>query len=148
MTNSKTTWICVADAGHLRILRSNGPGTPIERIVQEEHARDGGKDFADRPGRALESSGDGSRHAMQPHEDPVRRDKRDTAAEIGKRLSDHAQKQDFQRLILVAPPQFMGDLRKHLSPAASEAVIAEIDKDLTGESDAEIRERLAQVAPV
>jgi len=147
MPNVKTTWICVADAGHLRILRSSGPGTPVERIVHEVHQRDHSKDFADRPGRAFESA-DISRHAMEPGEDPARRDKRDAAADIGKRLSDHAQKQDFQRLILVAPPQFMGDLRKHLSAAASNAVIAEIDKDLTGESDASIRDRLAEVAPV
>lgn len=147
MPNAKTTWICVADAGHLRILKSTGPGTPVERLVEETHARDHGKDFADRPGRAFESA-DGTRHAMEPGEDPVRRDKRDTAAEIGKRLSDHAQKHDFQRLILVAPPQFMGDLRKHLSPAAAAAIIAEVDKDLTQETDAAIRERLAKVAPV
>jgi protein required for attachment to host cells len=147
MPNRKTTWICVADAGHLRILQSTGPGTPIERLVAEDHHRDHDKDFADRPGRAFESA-DGTRHAMEPGEDPVRRDKRDAATEVAKRLSDHAQKHDFERLILIAPPQFMGDLRKHLSPAAAAAVIAEVDKDLTQETDAAIRDRLADIAPV
>lgn len=147
MPARNTTWICVADAGHLRILRSTGPGTPVERLVEESHQRDRGKDFADRPGRAFESA-DGTRHAMEPGEDPVRRDKRDAATEIARRLSDHAQKQDYQRLILVAPPQFIGDLRKQLSPAAASMVIAELDKDLTGETDAAVRDRLAEIAPV
>ncbi len=147
MPNAKTTWICVADAGHLRILKSTGPGTPVERLVEETHSRDHDKDFADKPGRAFESA-DASRHGMESGEGPARRDKRDTAAVIGKRLSDHAQKDDFQRLILVAPPQFMGDLRKHLSSKAAAAIIAEVDKDLTRESDSAIRDRLAEVAPV
>lgn len=146
MPNKKTTWICVVDAGHLRILRSSGPGTPVERVTEESHARDRAKDFADRPGRSFESA-DGSRHGLES-ESPARRDKRDVAAELGKRLSAHAERNDFDRLILVAPPKFMGDLRPHLSDAASSRVIAELDKDLTRKTDAEIRDKLADLAPV
>lgn len=48
----------------------------------------------------------------------------------------------FDRLILVAPPLFLGVLRQHLSKPLEQLVTLEIDKDLTKFKAHEIREHL------
>ena len=46
-------------------------------------------------------------------------------------LGDHAFRNDFDRLVIVAPAPMLGDLRRVLQPEVLGKVIAEVDKDLT-----------------
>ncbi|MCZ7597649.1 MAG: host attachment protein [Gammaproteobacteria bacterium] len=50
---------------------------------------------------------------------------------------------DFDNLVLVAPPRFLGHLRKSLSGGAAKCVKAEIHKEFTLLDDEDIRTRLA-----
>ena len=51
---------------------------------------------------------------------------------MAKILDQAAQKEAFNRLVLVAPSKTLGELRRALGKTAHEKITAEINKDLTG----------------
>ena len=54
------------------------------------------------------------------------------AAETADLLKKRALNNDFESLIIVAPPRTLGELRKHYHKEVSSRLIGELDKDLTG----------------
>jgi protein required for attachment to host cells len=61
-------------------------------------------------------------------------------------LNDAAMRGAFQKLVLAAPPKFLGDLRAALGAKARGMVSGEIHKDLTKETDIELVGRIANLA--
>ena len=146
----RTTWILIADGARARIFANLGPGkgiTPVAGGVLESDHAPSRELASDRPGRTFESA-DVMRHAIDPAQDPHRELKRAfaerLAALIDKRLAENA----FDRLILVAPPVTLGDLRAALSKPVRERVSAEIDNDLTKIPVEELPSHLASVLAV
>ncbi len=90
------------------------------------HDRDLG---SDRPGRSYESVG-GARHAIERENDPRWQEAVRFARRISCRLDDALQKGEFDELIVVAGPPFLGLMRSELSRPARERVVHEIRKDL------------------
>ncbi|MET4699094.1 protein required for attachment to host cells [Constrictibacter sp. MBR-5] len=141
------TWILVADGQRARIVENGGPGkglqpvTPEPLVNSDPPSRNLG---TDRPGRVSESVG-GARHAIEPRTDPHRDQKRRFAQELADRLDRAAGEGAYTRLILVAPPQMLGDLRDVLTERARALVAAEIDKDLTKADDRELKRHLDAV---
>jgi protein required for attachment to host cells len=76
----------------------------------------------------------------------VRREKREFAAVVSEFLDSGAQRGAFHRLVLAAPPKFLGDLRAALGAKAKGLITGEIPKDLTKESDAQLADRVADLA--
>ncbi|MGH6943019.1 MAG: host attachment protein, partial [Geminicoccaceae bacterium] len=85
---------------------------------------------SDRPGRSFDSAGQG-RHAMEPPTDPQRYAKYAFARELAHRLEEAVHAHRFDRLVVVAAPRTLGDLRDLLPDAVKAKIVAEIDKDLT-----------------
>ena len=54
------------------------------------------------------------------------------AAEAADRINRAALANEFERLIIVAPPKTLGELRKHYHKQVESRITAEIAKDLTG----------------
>lgn len=52
------------------------------------------------------------------------------ARTIGEHLNDARNKGKFNKLILMSPPKFLGDLRKNLGNETNKFVVSEIDKNL------------------
>ena len=52
------------------------------------------------------------------------------ARTLGEHLNSARNKGQFNKLILMSPPKFLGDLRKNLSHETNKYVISEIDKNL------------------
>jgi protein required for attachment to host cells len=90
------------------------------------HARDLA---SDRPGRSYESVG-GARHAIERENGPRWQEAVRFARRISCRLDDALQKGEFEELIVVAGPPFLGLMRSELSRPARERVVHEIRKDL------------------
>ena len=134
------TWILIADAGRARILESKSPGKGLQPIAGQsfENRIPKGHDLVrDQAPRTHDSIGPG-RHAMTGSSDPRRKEKRRFADELAEALEKAAGKNAFDRLVLVAPPQVLGDLRVALAPAVAGKVIHELAKDLTKSPDADI----------
>jgi len=104
-------------------------------------AADRESDFgSDRPGRTFDSFGSG-RHAMVPREGWREHQTRRFAAELASRLNHGVASGEFEHLVLIAAPAFLGHLRAELSDATRRAVIYEVAKDLTGLDTDGIREQ-------
>ncbi len=141
------TCILVADGAHARVYLNDGPGHGISEM--KAYARDidlkASRDIdADRPGRAFDSGGEG-RHAMESPTDSKRHAKDEFARALAEKINAAMTAGDFDRLVLVAAPATLGDLRQHLSKQSSDNIHGEIAKDLTHANDREI---LAQVGSV
>jgi protein required for attachment to host cells len=127
------TWIVVADGARARFLVNEGPGKGLREALPEESGapppptRDLG---TDRPGRVFESA-DSSRHAMEPRVDWHRFEKQRFARSVAQVIDRGATERAFDRLVLIAPPRTLGDLRAVLGHASREAVHGEVAKDLT-----------------
>jgi protein required for attachment to host cells len=101
-------------------------------------------------GRTFESSGSagGMRHAIEPRTDPHRELKRDFAKHLSKVLAQGLADKSYDRLVIVAPPTALGDLRASLSEPVKHVVYAELDKDLVKTPTAELPDHLGAVMPI
>jgi protein required for attachment to host cells len=145
-----TTWILIADGARARIFANHGPGKGIEAVKGAEFDGDHRPDreiMSDRPGRAFESVG-ATRHAIQPHHDPHRELKRTFSERLAALLEEQLSAKAYDRIVLVAPPVTLGDLRSALSDHVKAAVCAELGKDLTKTPMAELPQHLGAVLAV
>jgi protein required for attachment to host cells len=131
-----STWVLIADGAKARVLVQEKNFEQLKPAFEQEEftgTRAQSKDIAsDRPGRSFDSSGLGGRHAMEPPTDPQRYAKYEFARELAEHLEEAVHAHRFNRLVLVAAPKTLGDLRELLPDPVKARVVAEIDKDLTG----------------
>jgi protein required for attachment to host cells len=128
------TWILVADAGRARVLEWSGADAPLRPADRGElvadavhgHARDL---KSDRPGRTQAGAG-GARSSMEPHQDPHIVEKHRFAKRVAAMLEEAARGGAFERLVLVAPPKMLKDLRADLPAATARLIAGELAKDL------------------
>lgn len=141
------TCIVVADGAHARAYLNDGPGHGISELPAYSRDIDlkASRDIdADRPGRTFDSGGQG-RHAMESPTDSQRHAKDEFARELAVQINAAMTAGEFDRLVLIAAPATLGDLRQHLSKQSSDNIHGEIAKDLT---KASIKEILMQVGSV
>lgn len=145
-----TTWILIADGARARLLVNEGPGKGIRPLEAREnpHMHDRTRDLGtERPGRVVESVG-GARHGMEPRVDWHTWEKHLFAKSLADSLNAAAAAGKFDRLVLVAPPQSLGELRAALNKKAKEKVHAEINKDLTHLPDRDLAAPLGEVMAI
>jgi protein required for attachment to host cells len=147
MMNS--TWIVVAHEAGARFFEHQSRGEGLELVEEIEHpdgrARD--RDMAsDRPGRSFrKSSGDPSRASMGQSEGPHDRAVSDFARALADKLKDARMQNRYKRLVLVAPPRFLGLLRSSLDGPTAQLVMVSLDKDFAASKQSELVERLSEV---
>lgn len=107
----------------------SGPGAPAVAQNGSNHAQGGGAQFA--PSRG--TMGEADYHQLE--EDKF-------AAETAELLRKRALNNDFDTLIIVAPPKTLGELRKHYHKEVENRLTGEIDKDLTRHTIPEIEQAL------
>lgn len=127
------TWVAIADGAKALVMRNDGESdapklSVIDIFTNSESART--SDLGtDRPGRTQQSAATGRASLGQTdwHEIGEHR----FAVEFAAALERRCEAGDFSRLVVVAPPRTLAELRKHYSKRVKAAIIAEIDKDLT-----------------
>ena len=142
-----TTWLLVADAGHARVFAVEPDTRLIERVpmLELDAPTPPSREIAsDRPGRTFDCAGEG-RHAKAPPTDPLRFEKESFAREVAQRLERAATTGAFDRLVVVAAPAFLGDLRKVAAPALGSRIAHEVAKDLVHVPPHELDVRLGEV---
>jgi len=143
----KVTWILVADGSRARVLMNKGIGKGLHPAIDGEiaHAVPPTRELGtDRPGRA-QQRGTGGRHALEPHVDWHRFEKEKFSKEMAALLDAAAERGVFHRLVLIAPPRTLGELRAALGAKARALIYAEIDKDLTHVTIQELPDHLTRV---
>jgi protein required for attachment to host cells len=135
------TWILIADGARARLLEQDREARHFSPTSEQEFfgSRAQSKEIAsDDRGRSFDSVGRGQpgdvvgqRHGMEPRTDPQRYAEYAFARDLSDHLEKAANEHRFDRLVLVAAPKALGDLRDLLPKAVHGKIVAEIDKDLT-----------------
>jgi protein required for attachment to host cells len=127
--------VLVADSSNARIMEKNSMGL---ELIGEAYERTGADNFdkgSSKPGRIKKVMS--GTHSFAPHSDIHRVEKehfiRDVANQLNNGLSV-----DLESLVLIAPPQTLGELRKFLGQNVLSKVDHEISKDLTKLKTAEL----------
>ena len=145
------TYILVADGARARLYSNHGVGKGLQPVSGATHKADlhhHDRDIlTDKPGRASSSVGNG-RSALEPQTDWHRFEKHKFAREMAKVLDAAAANKAFDRLILVAPPTTLGDLRMELDEQTMKLVSGELPKDLTRHADHDLPQHLGGVLAV
>ncbi len=144
------TCILVADGAHARVYLNTGPNQGIGEVGR--FARDldlkASRDIdADRPGRTFDSGGEG-RHAMEPPTDAKRHAKQEFHRELAADIETALKAGEFDRLVIVAAPATLGDLRQEFSKTVTDKIHGEIPKNLVKADQQELLDQLGTVLPV
>lgn len=143
--------VVVADRAEVRFYDLEHPDSKLQLVGQmtdpEAHLRD--RDYkSDRPGRVFDHAPSGARRGAVAHHgtDGERKPRKHEAELFARRIVDElerAQRQHrFDRLVLMAAPEFLGDLREVMPKPLSEAIAVEIRKDLVHQDELAIRQHL------
>lgn len=135
--------VVVADGRKMLVLRNEGDG--LAPNLQVEHASEkpnpsNGEQATDRPGRAFSSVGSGRSAFQETDFHQLEEDR--FAADTAAMLKTRALANEFETLIIIAPPRTLGELRKHYHKEVSGRIAGELDKDLTGHPIVEIERAL------
>jgi len=125
------TWIVVADSARARIFRREGRWQPLdefEGLAHPESRLHAGELRTGGPGVQRESVRPGH-HRIDPETTPTEKEAHDFARELGHELHNARSRGEFERLVLVAPPAFLGQLRDKLDPPTRHCIAQEVDKN-------------------
>ena len=138
------SYVLVADGKKSLFFRNEGDGDYPNLVVER---KDGHADQEDRElktddrGRTFSSAGDG-RSAYEETDYHQQAEDR-FAAETAEMLKERAMRQEFEQLIVVAPPRTLGELRKHYHKEVEKRLAGELAKDLTSHPVEEIEKILS-----
>ncbi len=133
------TWILVTDGEKALFLRNKGdavyPDFEVIRKTTDDNPSTH-EQGTDRPGRYKD--GANVHHSGFAETDWHRLEKDRFAKQISERLYKSAHRGDYERIVLVAPPHVLGEMRKELHKEVESRVVAEIPKELTNHTVVEI----------
>ena len=130
------TWILVAESSRARVYSSKSSSMPpveIEDLVHPAGRLHEGDLVSDSPGSDGASIGQG-RHVLDAETTAGEHESLVFAKELAERLDRARSEGVFDKLVLIAPPGFLGLLRESLSRTVRESVTREINKNLVRES--------------
>jgi protein required for attachment to host cells len=138
-------WIVVADRSRARIFSTAWPMgehlTEVEDLIDESGLLSERDTLTDAP-TSFVSNGK-SRHRGEPQTDFAHRTAHQFSRRIAERLEQGRQSQAYGRLVLVAPPMMLGELRQALSRPVAKLVTHELSHDYTQLTANQIAEHLA-----
>ncbi len=137
------SFVLVADGKKMLFFRNEGDGDypqlEVEGKRQTADAPDRDRK-SDAPGRSFDSTSSG-RSAYEEADFHTLEEER-FAAETAELLRKRAFRNEFDSLIVVAPPRTLGALRKHYHVEVEKRLAGEVAKDLTRHPVAEIEKIL------
>jgi protein required for attachment to host cells len=141
-----TIWVVVADSSRARLFQAAGATASLEErtdLVMPASRLQEQELVSDRPGRSFDSAGAG-RHAMEPRTPAKEVESERFAARIAALLESERHRNTYTRLVVAAPPAFLGQLRGAMSEQVRALVSAELDKNLVQLAADEIRQHLPE----
>jgi len=138
------TWFLVADSSRARLYeveKRNAPFVEVEAFEHPEGRLHEGDLVSDRPGSDGGSLGQGRRVLDDKVSAREQEDIR-FATQLAERLEAARKAGDLDRLVLVAPPAFLGLLRDKLGKEVMARVSNQVDKNLVQQPPEVLREYL------
>src|SRR5262245_13693117 len=144
------TWIVIADGAHAKVYQFSDEKPKLETVKDLSFEIDLPRTHeivSDRPGRSFESQGR-TRHAKSGRSDPHRELKRNLANKVAKALKSSLTDKRYNKLVLVAPPVTLGDLRDALAKSVQARAVAEVAQDLIKVPASRLPTHLVDVLPL
>ncbi len=138
-TFMRTTWILIANAGGARLFSNRGPQKGLELLKTFDHPEGREKTaelVTDRPGHN-KSVGNGH-GAYVAATDPKYHAAESFAQRLTKKLEQGRIANNYDQLIVVAAPNFLGLLNKHFSSHVRSLLSERLQKDYTKVNEKEL----------
>ena len=138
-------WVLVAESSRAKIFQTDDRLDHLDEVDDLVHVESRLHEHnltSDLPGRRTGGGQLGSHHVMDEQTDIKENEAIRFAKELDEQLEDAMNQGRFDRLALIAPPHFLGLLRKNMSKGLSSRVSHEVNKNLIHSNSQEIREHL------
>lgn len=137
--------IVIADGEHARFLHIGSRfALHTDRVLDSIAAHRQASDLGtDRPGATFHSYST-AHHSLAPHNDPQMLEKAKFARFVAEELNAAAMRDEFQELVLVAPPHVLDAVRGDLRGPAATRIVGTLAKDLVKTPDSELLPHLRQ----
>jgi protein required for attachment to host cells len=115
--------------------------SPLSEVEDLTHVESRAKDqdiVSDKPGRGFDGMVEG-RHGLEKQADAKHHEAVVFAKRLAERVEQARARGEFEALILIAAPEFLGILRQQLSSHTTRLVAKTIDKNLVQKTEADIR---------
>lgn len=146
MANKKQLYILVADSGRAKVFKGETPLDNLELVFDQVnfHGRQKASEiYSDRAGS--QRSGRGGYHSFAGERDAHEEYK--FSRELCRFLCEEHRTGKYSELVLIAPPQFLGVLRKHLEKECGTVPLQTLDKDLVKQSEQDIIDSILENLP-
>lgn len=146
MLETGTAWMLVADGRRARILVEQRRGANLEEPADwsMEIGPDDLYDPQDRPPRSFDRVGAG-RHAMDKGRSLHEHEEEKFLKRVADRVGEAERHNQFDHLVIAAPPRALGILRGMLPEGVKARIRADLSKDLLGEPLPKLRARLSEL---
>jgi protein required for attachment to host cells len=140
METAPRQWVVVADHGRARLFQALTPSGPLSEVedmlnpIARQHERDL---VSDSPGRSAKSAG--GVHPVEGDHKAREHSAELFASRVCARLSQLRCADAVSSIVLIAEPDFLGLLRRHLDGPTARLVSGEIAKSATRSEAPEIR---------
>lgn len=141
------SWVVIADRSRARIFQTDGGAErlqEIEDLLNPEGRLNDADLRHDAKGRYY---GKGERHQAHTAEPNVTKQEHDEemfSREVSRLLDQGCDTQRYERLVMIAPPEFLGILRKQLSQRVEQRITQQLDTGLANWPQQQIRDYLKQ----
>ncbi len=128
-------WVLVADESRARLFSTDKIRVALnefEDVINPEGRLRNQEIYTDEAGRGRGLGGPGG-HAMELADNNPQEQVRRFCKQLVERLSKGLHKRAYRKLILIAPPSFIGLLRQQLPDGVQAHVQKELVKDLTAD---------------
>ena len=150
MSKHATIWVVIADGSRARIVVPTDRKSTYAtlRSFDSPEARLPAHELGSAtPGRTHESAG-AARHGIEPRSDLHDQMETRFARDVAASLNAASARDEFDRLLLVAPPRVAAPLRDALDEPVRRKIAGEIRKDLTKTPDHELGAHLEAIEQV
>lgn len=138
------TMVLVADGRKALFFRNKGdaeyPNLEAELVEQKDNP----SHLDQASDKAGQASSSGTASGTMGENDYHELEEQRFASEIADMLKRRALANDYEKLIVVAPPTALGEIRKHYHKEVKDRLVGEVAKDLTGHPVPEIEKIIAQ----
>ena len=141
-------WILVCDAAKARLFetRNGEPSWHVVELVMHEESRSKASELVSGPAGSRSSEGGSVHHnALAPGSSPKDVEKDRFAHSLATTLDRALRAARFRKWVLVAPPHFLGMMKKELTAQLEKHLMATVDKDLNDLDVHALAERLRDV---
>jgi protein required for attachment to host cells len=136
-------WILVANSSRARLFATDERAERWDLREEFQHleSRVLSKDLMEQP----DNPNAGSLHKPQPENEPDARQHLEAdrfARELSERLERGVNDHAFERLVIAAPPAFLGRMRKHISQRVYQRLMLDLNADYVNVPERELPERI------